>query len=567
MSYIQNCDALRLYRTRAGRLPPCRLRVASTVAVAAAAPRGGGRSGSRGRGGGHGGANRSRTPSPDTSDILGDAATRLDLPRVAVQRGLAKLFRGGSPVVYPNSVAGITGTRRPGAGDMVCVTDGADRALGWGVYNPSSHFRVRILQRAAEVEREWRKTDSSEVSEASSPSSRSMSLPTNMLSLEYLVSQRVALAVRVRAALGLTTQPETTVYRLINSEGDGLSGLVVDRLGDTLVAQCSAIWIQRQKDTVIARLVEHTGVAEDKIVWRVLGEMMAKEGVRGEQEEEEKEEGATAGEVEDEESSSHRSSFPVVVVRELGLEYEADPWGQKTGFYADQRESRAFLRSITRGKRVLDVCCYRLVRRTKEIDTTLRDRNITVIVRSLTDLLMFVLVYSHSSSPRSSGGFALNAATGGATHVVGVDSSAAAIDLATRNATRNRLDDRVTFIRADMATYLREALARGEIYDVVVLDPPKLAPTRGTLNRATRKYASLNAAAARLVAPGGFLMTCSCSGAMTQSGTFGDMVALAVEGTGRRLTWLRRAGASPCHVTSPHYPEGTYLSNYTAVLN
>ena len=73
--------------------------------------------------------------------------------------------------------------------------------------------------------------------------------------------------------------------------------------------------------------------------------------------------------------------------------------------------------------------------------------------------------------------------------------------------------------------------------------------------------------AARLVAPGEFLMTCSCSGAMTQSGTFGDMVALAVEGTGRRLTWLRRAGASPCHVTSPHYPEGTYLSNYTAVLN
>ena len=94
-----------------------------------------------------------------------------------------------------------------------------------------------------------------------------------------------------------------------------------------------------------------------------------------------------------------------------------------------------------------------------------------------------------------------------------------------------------------------------------MFDPPKLAPTRNSLERATRKYRSLNAAVMRLVAPGGLLMTCSCSGAMSQSGGFLPTLAAAAKDAGRRITVLRVAGAAPCHVEDPAYPEGRYLTN------
>lgn len=102
---------------------------------------------------------------------------------------------------------------------------------------------------------------------------------------------------------------------------------------------------------------------------------------------------------------------------------------------------------------------------------------------------------------------------------------------------------------------------------MVVLDPPKLAPTRDALPRAERKYRSLNAAAARLVVPGGVLMTCSCSGAMTQSGGFTQIAHAAIESTGRSATLVRKAGAAPCHTLHAAYPEGEYLTNLTFVLD
>jgi 23S rRNA G2069 N7-methylase RlmK/C1962 C5-methylase RlmI len=193
------------------------------------------------------------------------------------------------------------------------------------------------------------------------------------------------------------------------------------------------------------------------------------------------------------------------------------------------------------------------------------------------------------------GGFAINAALGGAAHVTGVDSSASvrflqlslnhhaqhlfsaasnatdapplltvlqAVALARDNAALNGLAaSQCEFVEADCLDFMRAELAAGcaASYDIVVLDPPKLAPSRDALAKASGRYRRLNAAAAALVAPGGLLLSCSCSGAMTQSGGFPGLVADAARGEGRPAALLALAGAAPCHTRAVGYPEGEYL--------
>jgi len=192
-----------------------------------------------------------------------------------------------------------------------------------------------------------------------------------------LLDRRIRQAVQLRADLGLPSA-DTTVYRLINSEGDRLSGLIVDVLGSHVVAVASAAWVELHREAITAALVRETGLTA--VSWRSDASMMKLEGL------EPAEAPATA-------------PAEAVVVSEGGVKYLADPGGQKTGFYADQRDNRAFLRRCAAGKRVLDLCCY-------------------------------------------SGGFALNAALAGASEVIGVDSSAAAIGLARQNADLNGVSDR-----------------------------------------------------------------------------------------------------------------------------
>ncbi|GFR46311.1 hypothetical protein Agub_g7876, partial [Astrephomene gubernaculifera] len=183
-----------------------------------------------------------------------------------------------------------------------------------------------------------------------------------------------------------------------------------------------------------------------------------------------------------------------------------------------------------------------------------------------------------------SGGFALAAAAAGASRVVGVDSSEEAISLANANAALNGFSSSsassssssptaastasptVSFVRADISDYMKAAIAEGQSYDIVVLDPPKLAPDRNSLGRAKAKYLRLNSAAMRLVRPGGLLMTCSCSGAMTQSGQFTEVLLEAARQAGRQVRVLRHAGASPDHPLLPAYPEGEYLTNMTLAV-
>ncbi|GBG00537.1 hypothetical protein Rsub_13240, partial [Raphidocelis subcapitata] len=462
---------------------------------------------------------------------------------VAVLReGKTRLFEAGSPMVYGGAIEKVLGQPPPGPADPIVVVTPGMVPLGWGVYNPSSMFRVRLMQ----SELECLQDDSC------------------VMEMERLIDLRIRQAAELRAALGLLPiAPEadaaeaaaadagagrgggggrrgaTTVFRLVNSEGDCLSGVVADQLGDVVVVQSCAAWSERHRETIVGAIKRHSGAS--RVVWRPATSILLEEGIDapappdaapeaapfaaseaagGSLDEPEADGIASdydqsgAAESEEERDPVEVAAEGAVRVREGGVVFLASPErGQKTGFYADQRDNRAFIASLSAGKTVLDLCCY-------------------------------------------SGGFALTAAAAGATAAIGVDSSGPAVALATANARANGLEGRVGFYKDDVSAFMRAAVERGDAWDVVVLDPPKLAPNRSALRAASGKYRRLNAMAMALVKPGGVLMTCSCSGAMTQSGGLPAIVEEAARQAERQITLLRKSGAAPDHPLNPAYPEG-----------
>ena len=163
-----------------------------------------------------------------------------------------------------------------------------------------------------------------------------------------------------------------------------------------------------------------------------------------------------------------------------------------------------------------------------------------------------------------SGGFSINAALGGALSVTAVDSSQPAVTAAIRNLELNRYQlepQTVKFVKADALEFMQRAAADGTLFDLVICDPPKLAPSRSTLDRAKGKYVKINSAALRLVRPGGLLLTCSCSAAVTQStGLLRKLVAEAAQRAGRDVTVLSSSNAALDHPVHTAYPEGNYLT-------
>lgn len=292
--------------------------------------------------------------------------------------------------------------------------------------------------------------------------------------------------------------PEMQACRLIFSEGDSLSGLTVERYGDHLLMQWTSLALSHREGVIAAQLQEMLKPAG---IWRrTETAVMEKEGLP-----------ASDGLVSGKEPPSD------LTVVEHGVQYRVDiRHGQKTGFYFDQRDNRLAVASLCAGRKVLDVCCY-------------------------------------------SGGFTLAAAArGGAAHVTGVDGSAAALELATGNAERNGLADRTTFVKSDAWTYLEQARQRGDRYDVVILDPPKLAKSRAQLAAALRGYHGLNSLALDVLEPGGLLATCSCSG-LVQRMDFETVLAEAALSTDRPLRIIQSRGAAPDHPVSVHCPESGYL--------
>ena len=298
-------------------------------------------------------------------------------------------------------------------------------------------------------------------------------------------------------ALRAALLPGVQALRLVNGESDGMPGLVVDRYGDTAVMQASSAGAAALREPIADLLVELTGVRN--VFERSDAEVMSLEGLA-----------SSVGPL--------RGAAPgPLTVEENGLRFAVDiAAGHKTGFYLDQRDNRALLRDLAGDAQVLDCFSY-------------------------------------------SGGFALNALAGGARHVLAVDASAEALAHAQRNAIENGIDAaRVEWLEADVFQLLRKLRDQARSFDVIVLDPPKFAPTAALAERASRGYKDINLLALKLLKPGGTLLTFSCSGGISRE-LFQKIVAGAASDAQMDAQIVRWLAAGPDHPVALAFPEGDYL--------
>lgn len=319
---------------------------------------------------------------------------------------------------------------------------------------------------------------------------------------------RIERAVALRRRLGLSDV--TDAFRLVHAEGDELSGLIVERYADCLVFEFFSIGMFQRYEQFTALLAEVLGPPttldrphKASPTWRTI--LRADSHI-------ERIEGFYV---------PQRARRPPpdgpgeITICEHGVRYRVDVQeGHKTGFFCDQRDNRRRFADLVSDAEVLDLCCY-------------------------------------------TGGFALSAARlGRARSVTGVDLDENAVALARENANLNQL--RVDFVYADVFTYLRQMLANERQFDAVVLDPPKLATSRGERDDALRKYHDMNTLAIRVVRPGGVLLTCSCCGLISWA-RFTETVHRAAQHAGRTLQVFDQTGAAPDHPIMLDCPESAYL--------
>jgi 23S rRNA (cytosine1962-C5)-methyltransferase len=309
-----------------------------------------------------------------------------------------------------------------------------------------------------------------------------------------LFAARVDAAVKARASL--LPPSALQACRLLHAESDGLPGVIADRFGDTIVLQAMSAGAQCHKLALADALIAATGART--VYERSDGDAATLEGIT-----------PCSGLLRGPEPDA------TLLIDEHGLRVEVDVRaGHKTGFYLDQRDNRALVRRLAAGRDVLDAFCY-------------------------------------------SGGFALSAALGGARSVQAMDSSEQALALAARNAERNATTG-IDWQHADVFAQLRKARDRGLHFDMIVLDPPKLAPTARLAERAARAYKDVNLLAFKLLRPGGLLVTFSCSGGVSPE-LFQKIVAGAELDARVTARVVQHLHAGPDHPVALAFPEGEYL--------
>ncbi len=381
-------------------------------------------------------------------------------PSPAIPQVRLKIARRSShPWIFQKMVEKPTARLPPGS--IVDVLDRDGVWVGRGFYNGHSRitlrilttdaneaideaFFVRVLGRAIELRRQWLKLDA--VSDA---------------------------------------------YRLVHSEGDGLSGLVVDRFGPVIVLEFFAAGMYRCREMIQKALTIH--YPDSRYYW------FAEEHVQKQ------------------ESFDCRTPEPPPpeTITEHGVRFRVAPGSKhKTGFFLDQRDNRQYLASFCGGKRVLDLCC-------------------------------------------NTGGFSVYAKiNGGAEEVTGIDLDEQALALARQNASLNQV--RLRFVQSDLFPWLRDVIAAGQRFDVVVLDPAKQTRDREELDFALKRYLDMNRLALQAVAPGGIFLTCSCTGVVSEV-DFVECLRRAAWQAGRTVQVLRIAGAGGDHPFQLHVQEGRYL--------
>ena len=309
--------------------------------------------------------------------------------------------------------------------------------------------------------------------------------------------RRVADAVARRQAMPQLAGQEG--MRLIHGESDGLPGVIADRYGDTICLQLTAAGPDKWRKAIVGALVQATGVA--RIYERSDSDVRGLEGL-------ESVTGWVHGDAPDAPLSIDENGV------RLGVDVVS---GHKTGFYLDQRDNRLLTRALANDKSVLNCFCY-------------------------------------------TGGFSLQALAGGARQVLSIDSSGPALAGARANLAMNpQLDaSRAEWLEADVFEALRVFRKEERRFDLIVLDPPKFAPSAAHAERAARAYKDINLLGFRLLNPGGYLMTYSCSGGIGLE-LFQKIIASAAVDAGRDARILRRLAAGPDHPVALHFPEGEYL--------
>ena len=385
------------------------------------------------------------------------------MKKITIRPGKERSLERRHPWVFESSI-----TRGGGdSGETVRLESAEGAFLGWGAFSPQSAIRVKV----------WSFDETERIDAA-------------------FFERRIAKALAVRARLPAPSD----AMRLIHGEADGLPGVIVDRYGDTLVAQFLSAGAERWKDVIADQLLVATGLAKlfersDAQVRELEGLPLVTGWLRGE--------GPT-------EITIHEHQW------RLTLDVAE---GHKTGYYLDQRDNRkAFADAVCQygSKTVLNCFSY-------------------------------------------TGGFSVAALAGGATDVISIDSSGPALERATAHVTLNGFDaSQHRAMDADVNASLRAFLKDGRQFDAIVLDPPKFAPTIAHAERAARAYKDINRLALMLLAPGGILFTFSCSGGIAP-----DLFHKIVAGAGLDAQAdgfiLDRVGATPDHPQTICFPEGEYL--------
>ena len=368
------------------------------------------------------------------------------------------------PAVYPRMLAGTSPKIDPGA--IVAVYDKNGDRFGAGFYNARARVPLRMIHHSSQ--------------EAADDS---------------FFHRALTRAVELRRDL-LKLDAKAEAYRVVNSDGDGLSGLIIDRYGDVLLAEVHSLGIWQRLPQWMPLLHELLGTSRHLI--RVDDDIARIEGIRPD--------------------PVAQGAVRSVKCREHGVRYEVNfEEGHKTGFFCDQRENRLKLSTLVEGKRVLDLCCY-------------------------------------------TGGFALAAKLlGGAAAVTAVDLDEKAIAQAQRNANLNQVRG-IDWVHTDAFSYLRTMIrTEAPRWEVVVLDPPKLVHSRDEIEENGRqKSEDLNRLALELVEPGGIFLTCSCSGLVSPM-EFEQIVTKAAHRAKRRLQFLDATGPGADHPVMSNCPEGRYL--------
>jgi len=395
--------------------------------------------------------------------IMSDTVSKpVKYPTIHLQASRQRRVLQGHPWVYSNEIQMDAAAKALPAGAPVRLADAGGTPLGIATFNPHTLIAARMLS----------------------------SDPATVVDHAFF-ADRLMRAVALRGRLF-----DRPYYRVVHAEADGLPGLIVDRFGDVVTVQANSVFMDRHTDTILAAI--DAVLAPRAIILRNDGTQRALEGLA---EETRLVKGAIDGPIR---------------LEENGATFFANPLdGQKTGWFYDQRDNRAFIAALAKGGRAIDFYSY-------------------------------------------NGGFGIQCAVAGAISVVAVDRSALALENAARAAEANGVADRFEARRADAFQEMERLDAAGERFEVVIADPPAFVKAKKDLGAGCRAYRKMARLAARITAPGGFLLCGSCSHNVDPP-TFAEQVARGLTDAGRTGRILRSAGAGPDHPVHPNLPESAYL--------